>query len=733
MPSKRRRIDHTQPCIAPVVSQLCLLLQQHHLDLFAAHKKTVDIRSSMPPKDVLPNSEIYFCVDRGHYNVSGQKVLHAICRAEFLVACKTTHEDLKGGSIQHALDPCELEALVERKRLCMWTFRNVAPLSEPLLVQRKFLKNSWASCPVHDLERPVDFKEFVGTSSVASQTSPLRTSPDVASQISPPRTSPEPGQPCKEEKKSIKQDKETDTEEDVMPSAKAKDDIPAAPVPVAEGFRREDRSTVRSLADAFHWPKDAICELEDNEGIGVLKSLIDTMASTSITTAYSGIDAPGTALNLLTASLAQRFPDERVAPPRHLSDTEWSREAQLELLTMHEKDDSHLFGDIDTFFNANLQTCAKGLLKTPKIALEVLSPAIRSGQAVDTVAYCLRHGRRCQHPAAKIHVAGTTCTAFSPRGLQRGKDDPTIVHFLAWVGLRLKILEPIIIQENVKAFSEELIAMFLGHAYFMDVIVIDALDVGWPSKRERKWIVLRHKQKIISETSPLSSFVRRFWRACQTTWREYFFAHKYRNTNKSDNTAMGEDEFIKEIEWAQNRKASCAFGAAPLDPNDPKSFSACLNSTEISYLDEYMSKDPRGELVYQLNQNPLAGMGTTSTITYLHCIIHNVGLLYSATFQRWMMPSELLVAQGFPMHPEINEWAFNEHGPTALVHPACSFNTKRHDKNGVRKVRNIGGQVGNSMNVNVVGIVLLWCLISPKRLDTVSPAIRAISMLRRAW
>ena len=229
----------------------------------------------------------------------------------------------------------------------------------------------------------------------------------------------------------------------------------------------------------------------------------------------------------------------------------------------------------------------------------------------------------------------------------------------------------------------------------------------------------------------MSSFARRFWRVCQTTWREYFFAHKYRNTNKSDKTAMGEDEFIKEIEWAQKRKKSCAFGAAPLDPNDPNSFRACLNPSEISYLEEYMSQDPDGELIYQLNQNPMAGMGTTSTSKHLHCIIHNVGLLYSATFERWMMPSELLVAQGFPMHPEINEWAFNDHGPTALVHPVCSFNAKRHG--GVRKARHIGAQVGNSMNVNVAGIVLLWCLISPKRLDTESPEIRAISMLRRAW
>ena len=55
-------------------------MTQRRLDLVAALEKTVDVRCSMPPKAVLPNSEIYFCIDRGHYNVGGQKVLDAILR-----------------------------------------------------------------------------------------------------------------------------------------------------------------------------------------------------------------------------------------------------------------------------------------------------------------------------------------------------------------------------------------------------------------------------------------------------------------------------------------------------------------------------------------------------------------------------------------------------------------------------------------------------------------------------
>eukprot|EP00974_Lingulodinium_polyedra_P052267 5028855-Lingulodinium_polyedra.AAC.1 len=52
----------------------------------------------MPPAAVTPSSEFYFCIDRGHCSVSGQKVMHAMCLADFVEACKTTHAELTDGS-----------------------------------------------------------------------------------------------------------------------------------------------------------------------------------------------------------------------------------------------------------------------------------------------------------------------------------------------------------------------------------------------------------------------------------------------------------------------------------------------------------------------------------------------------------------------------------------------------------------------------------------------------------
>ena len=161
----------------------------------------------------------------------------------------------------------------------------------------------------------------------------------------------------------------------------------------------------------------------------------------------------------------------------------------------------------------------------------------------------------------------------------------------------------------------------------------------------------------------------------------------------------------------------------PLDPEAKDSFWLALNPTEQEYLSDYESKCVG--CVYQLNQSPAANQHMMSTPTHLHCLIHNCGLLYSTEFGRWLMPSELLVAQGFPTHPGSTPWAYNQ------ARPVCSFNAQRSMAHGgPRKARHVAGQVGNSMHVNVVGVVLLWSLFCLERMDA-SPLIRALSIMRR--
>ena len=41
--------------------------------------------------------------------------------------------------------------------------------------------------------------------------------------------------------------------------------------------------------------------------------------------------------------------------------------------------------------------------------------------------------------------------------------------------------------------------------------------------RLRQFIRFRHRVKALSKISPLSNFVKRFWRVCEWCWREFFF------------------------------------------------------------------------------------------------------------------------------------------------------------------------------------------------------------------
>ena len=68
-----------------------------------------------------------------------------------------------------------------------------------------------------------------------------------------------------------------------------------------------------------------------------------------------------------------------------------------------------------------------------------------------------------------------------------------------------------------------LLHRFLGVIYHVDITKLDPLLLGEPYSREREFIRLRHKVKVLMELSPVSEFQKRFYRACSWSWKEYFF------------------------------------------------------------------------------------------------------------------------------------------------------------------------------------------------------------------
>ena len=293
---------------------------------------------------------------------------------------------------------------------------------------------------------------------------------------------------------------------------------------------------------------------------------------------------------------------------------------------------------------------------------------------------------------AKQHRAGTTCTAYSKQSLQLGEQDKTVIPFCAWVGMRLLLQEPDITQENVKQFNPVLLGKFLSKYYFIDSEVLCPSSYGWSSRRERRWTRLRHRFKILCELSPLSRFSKRFLRACNTHWREFFCLHKYPDY---ENPVI-DQELQKELAWAQNRKLSCAYSEPPLSISDFDPFWKALNRTEQAYDQEYCKS--YAHEARQLNQDPKSGHGMHSNNNLLHTLIRNMGLIFSSSHdnddhRRWLCGTEALISQAFPVHPE-----FRAANDVILT----SFNTLRP-----RKPRIICGQAGNSMNINIAFIVEL--------------------------
>lgn len=130
-------------------------------------------------------------------------------------------------------------------------------------------------------------------------------------------------------------------------------------------------------------------------------------------------------------------------------------------------------------------------------------------------------------------------------------------------------------------------------------------------------------------------------------------------------------------------------------------FYECLSPVVREWLHEYIRRWPG--CVYNLNQNPF-GFAVRSTTTTLNTVIKNAGQMWSHIHKRWLTPSELLVAQGFPVRSSFT------HG-----RPCCSFAVERPPHMPPRKRSAIIGQAGNSMNCNIAGIMLLFCFLEVPR------------------
>ena len=123
----------------------------------------------------------------------------------------------------------------------------------------------------------------------------------------------------------------------------------------------------------------------------------------SMSTAFSGIDAPHTASCAKRVAMSKCIGPE-IPFPKLLHMIEYDPQNQQELLLVSRETGSCLFGDIGGFFRPELTEVLEQLRKKPMLCVEVLAPVLASGRAVKSSSFCVTRQRHCCLKAAKRHV-----------------------------------------------------------------------------------------------------------------------------------------------------------------------------------------------------------------------------------------------------------------------------------------------------------------------------------------
>lgn len=205
--------------------------------------------------------------------------------------------------------------------------------------------------------------------------------------------------------------------------------------------------------------------------------------------------------------------------------------------------------------------------------------------------------------------------------------------------------------------------------------------------------------------------------ACVSFAPRYYYLHHYQDD--ADVTLPLDAELKAELEWAQSRPQSQAYQQPALTLDSDNPFERSLTFAEERFRSSYQNIKP-GQ-AWQLNQNPDAGFGSSSSEQCLCTLISNVHMLYTerVTPARWMCGSEALATQGFPVVPYL--WGISPKDFPLL----SSFNMPSP----MRSSRRMLAQAGNSMNVMVMSVISLHGLLEWQR-RPVPPLLRGIGSAR---
>ena len=283
-----------------------------------------------------------------------------------------------------------------------------------------------------------------------------------------------------------------------------------------------------------------------------------------------------------------------------------------------------LFGDVNDFWNSELKGRVKGLRENHLLE-KVLVPLVMSGEAVVDHAWCYHCGKMCKASEADVHLAGTSCAAFSRKGSRLQLLDDTALDLMAWIAQRRRTQEKIIVQENVEEFCTEDLISWLGDLYSIQVVLLDPKNFGWPIRRPRKYHVCVHRNKAGTVSCPLDMFARLFLRHpikellenSEPRWTMFFVAE--------------EKDLENEIHWACQRATTWAtehdsWVLPWSDLTTNGSFWKSLTQFERNNLAAYQERWP-GQ-TFQLNQNATV-TPTRSDDFHMPTLIRNAGIIWT--------------------------------------------------------------------------------------------------------
>jgi hypothetical protein len=292
-----------------------------------------------------------------------------------------------------------------------------------------------------------------------------------------------------------------------------------------EDLTDEGKQRVKSINQSYQWFFHYCQKVKREQGSKAISDLLQLIAVnlpyTPVSTAFSGVHAPGTALEVIRMATSGLL-GLAIPPAPHTMAVECYSESCYEL-SMHPHSPVCMFSNISDFYADPLKKLIdKAKANGEAVSYNMLKPVILSGKAMKAQAHCLVHGRECKANIGKHHEAGSTCVDWSVQGSGGREEGPTMEHTMAWIGL-IRLLQPATwAHENVKGFPAYILKDNLSDLYEISEALCASQEFGWPDMRERVIRCGRHRMKAPTESMPWAEVSELFHRSCEVTWQDLF-------------------------------------------------------------------------------------------------------------------------------------------------------------------------------------------------------------------